>query len=62
MARAPNVEVLILKQVCHSLVDSGMMTGVDILGTTCDLMEKAKVHGMFCKRIIGVPSTAAKNS
>jgi hypothetical protein len=30
VARAPNIEVKVLEQVCNALVESRMMTGVEI--------------------------------
>jgi hypothetical protein len=39
-----------------------MMTGVEIWGLEGGWKEIEKVHEMFCKRIFGVPSTAANGA
>jgi hypothetical protein len=36
-----------------------MMTGVEILGLEDGWKEIGKVHELFCKRIMGMPCTAA---
>jgi hypothetical protein len=36
-----------------------MMRGVDIFGLIGGWKEIEKVHEMFCKRILGIPSTTA---
>jgi hypothetical protein len=39
-----------------------MMTGVEIWGLEGGWKEIEKVHDIFCKRIFGLPSTAAKGA
>jgi hypothetical protein len=49
VARAPNIEVKVLKQVYNALVESRMMTGVEIWGLEDGWKEVKKVHELFCK-------------
>jgi hypothetical protein len=44
MAIAPNIEVKVLEQVYDALVDSRMMTGVEIWGLEDGWKEIKKVH------------------
>jgi hypothetical protein len=62
MARAPNIEVKVLEQVYNALVESRMMTGVEIWGLEGGWKEIKKVHELFCKRVMGTPSTAANGA
>jgi hypothetical protein len=39
-----------------------MMTGVEIWGLEDGWKEIGKVHGLFCKRVIGMPNTAANGA
>jgi hypothetical protein len=57
--RAPNIEVKVLEQVYNALVESRMMTGVEIWGLVDGWKEVKKVHELFCKRVTGTPNTAA---
>jgi hypothetical protein len=59
VARAPNIEVKVLEQVYNTLVESRMMTGVEIWGLEDGWQEIGKVHELFCKRVMGMPNTAA---
>jgi hypothetical protein len=49
VARAPNIEVKVLKQVYNALVKSRMMTGVEIWGLEDGWKEIKKAHELFCK-------------
>jgi hypothetical protein len=60
LARAPNMGINILEQLYVPLIESRMMTGVEIWGLDDGWREIEKVHEMFCKRIMGA-STAAAN-
>jgi hypothetical protein len=62
LARAQNIQVKVLEQMCNSLIESRLMTGVEIWGLEGGWEEIEKVHEMFCKRIFGVPSTAANGA
>jgi hypothetical protein len=59
VARAPNIEVKVLEQVHNALVESRMMTGVEIWGLEDGWKEVKKVHELFRKRLMGTPNTAA---
>jgi hypothetical protein len=59
LARAQNIQVKVLEQISNSLIESRMMTRVESLGLEGGWKETEKVHKMLCKRICGVPSTAA---
>jgi hypothetical protein len=62
LARARNIQVKVLGQIYNSLIESRMMTGVEIWGLEGGWKEIEKVHEMFCKRISVVPSTAANGA
>jgi hypothetical protein len=62
MARAPNIEVKVIEQVYNALVESHMMTGVEIWGLEDGWKEIKKVHELFCKRVMGTPNTAANGA
>jgi hypothetical protein len=62
LARVQNIRVKVLEQVYNSLIESRVMTGVEIRGLEGGWKEIEKVHEMFCKRIFGVPSTAANGA
>jgi hypothetical protein len=59
MARAANIEVKVLEKVYNALVESRMMTGVEIWGLEDGWKEIKKVQELFCKRVMGTPNTAA---
>jgi hypothetical protein len=59
MARAPNIEVKVLEQVYNALLESRMLTGVEIWGLEDGWKEIKKVHELFCKRVMGTLNTAA---
>jgi hypothetical protein len=52
----------ILEQLYVSLIESRMMTGVEILGLDNGWREIGKVHEIFCKRIMGAPTAAANGA
>jgi hypothetical protein len=54
------MRINILEQLYVTLVESRMMTGVEIWGLDDGWRGIGKVHDMFCKRIMGAP-TAATN-
>jgi hypothetical protein len=62
VARAPNIEVKVLEQVCYTLVESRMTTGVEIWGLEDGWKEVKKVHELFCKRVMGTSNTAANGA
>jgi hypothetical protein len=62
VARAPNIEVKVLEQVYNALIESRMMTGVEIWGLEDGWKEIGKVHELFCKRVMGTSNTAANGA
>jgi hypothetical protein len=58
-SRAPNIKVKVLEQVYNALVESRMITGVEIWGLEDGWKEVQKVHELFCKTVMGTPNTAA---
>jgi hypothetical protein len=62
VARAPNIEVKVLEEVYNALVESRMMTGVEIWGLEDGWKEIEKVHELFCKRLMETPNTAANGA
>jgi hypothetical protein len=60
LARAPNMGINILEHLYVSLIESRMMTGLEIWGLDDGWRGIGKVHEMFCKRIMGA-STASAN-
>jgi hypothetical protein len=62
LARAPNMGINMLEQLYVSLIESRMMTGVEIWGLDDGWREIGKVHEMFCKRIMGAPTAAASGA
>jgi hypothetical protein len=54
-----NIQVKMLEQIYNSLIESRMMTGVEIWGLEGGWEEIEKDHEMFYKRTFGVPSSAA---
>jgi hypothetical protein len=62
MVRTPNIEVKVLEQVYNALLESRMMTGVEIWGLEDGWKEIKKVHELFCKRVMGTPNTAANGA
>jgi hypothetical protein len=52
----------ILEQLYVSLIESRMMTGVEIWGLDDGWREIGKVHEIFCKRIMGAPTAATNGS
>jgi hypothetical protein len=62
VARASNIEVKVLEQVYNALVESRMMTGVEIWGVEDGWKVVKKVHELFCKRVMGTPNTAANGA
>jgi hypothetical protein len=59
LARAPDMGINILEQLYVSLIESRMMTGVEIWGLDDGWREIGKVHEMFCKIIMWAPTEAA---
>jgi hypothetical protein len=53
VARAPNIEVKVLEQLYNTLVESHMMTEVEILGLEDGWKEIGEVHELFCEKSIG---------
>jgi hypothetical protein len=51
----------VLEQIYNSLIESLMMTGVEIWGLEGGWKEIEKVHEMFCKRIFGVRELGKTN-
>jgi hypothetical protein len=51
LARVQDMGINILEQLYVSLIESRMMTGVEIWGLDDGWRETGKVHEMFCKRI-----------
>jgi hypothetical protein len=49
VTRAPNIEVKVLEQLYNMLVESCMMTGVEIWGLEDGWKEIGKAHELFCK-------------
>lgn len=49
IARVPNIKVKVLEQIYNSLIESRMMTRVEIWGLEGRWKEIEKVHDMFCK-------------
>jgi hypothetical protein len=49
VARAPNIDVKVLKQLYNALVESRMMTAVEIWGLEDGWKETGKFHELFCK-------------
>jgi hypothetical protein len=47
VARAPNIEVKISEQLYNALVESRMMTGVEIWGLEDGWKEMGKIHELF---------------
>jgi hypothetical protein len=62
MTRATNIEVKVLEQVYNALVESRMMTGVEIWGFEDGWEEIKKVHELFCKIVMGTSNTAANGA
>jgi hypothetical protein len=62
LARAPIIEVKVLEQVYNALVESLMMTGVEIWGLEDGWKEIKKVQELFCERVMGTPNTAASGA
>jgi hypothetical protein len=60
--RAPNIEVKVLEQLDNTLVESRMMTGVEIWGLEDGWKETGKFQELFCKRVMGMPNTAANGA
>jgi hypothetical protein len=52
----------ILEQLYVSLIESRMMTRVEIWGLDDGWRGIGKVHKMFCKRIMGAPTAAANSA
>jgi hypothetical protein len=59
LGRAPNMGINIFEQLYVSLIESRMMTRVEIWGLDDGWREIGKVHEMFCNRIMGAPTAAA---
>jgi hypothetical protein len=62
LARVPNMGMLILEHLYVSLIESRMMSGVEIWGLDDEWREIGKVHEIFCKRIMGAPTAAASGA
>jgi hypothetical protein len=57
-----NIQAKVLEQIYNALIESRMMTGVEIWGLEGGWEEIEKVHEMLYKRIFGVPSSAANGA
>jgi hypothetical protein len=62
VATAQNMGINILEQLYVSLIESRMMTGVEIWGLDDGWREIGKVHEIFCKRIMGATTAAANGA
>jgi hypothetical protein len=62
LATAPNTGINILEQLYESLIESRMMTGVEIWGLDDGWREIGNAHEMFCKRIMEAPTAAASGA
>jgi hypothetical protein len=62
VTRASNIEVKVLEQLYNALVESRMMTGVEIWWLEDGWKEIGKVHELFYKRVMGMPNTAANGA
>jgi hypothetical protein len=61
LARTPDIRVKILENVYEMLSESRTMYGIEMRGLEVRWKEIDKIHSIFCKIILGMPTSAANN-
>jgi hypothetical protein len=62
LARIPDMNVKILENIYEMISESSMMYGIELWGVYDAWKEIDKIHGRFCKKILGVPRCAANGA
>jgi hypothetical protein len=59
LATSPNMKVRTLENIYETLCESRIMGGVELWGLDEAWKEVDRIHGRFCKKILGVPRCEA---
>jgi hypothetical protein len=55
LATTPNMKVRTLENIYETLCESRIMYGVELWGLDEVWKEADRIHGRFCKKILGLP-------
>jgi hypothetical protein len=62
LARIPDMNVKMLENIYEMVSESSMMYGIELWGVYDAWKLTDKIHGRFCKKILGVPQCAANGA
>jgi hypothetical protein len=62
LAGIPDMNVKMLENIYGMISESSMMYGTELWGVYDAWKETDKIHGRFCKKILGVPRWAANGA